>query len=527
MSSVSASASAALLSTTGWIVLLLVAAAFAAILAFWAAGVRTRERERARHEAEATALRESEQRGRVELAATGERLRGSEADAASLRDQLQALQGQATAWRNALDTATDERARLDERAARVPRLEAELADTQQQAAALRNQLGELKARTDAEREGQAEQLRLLNDARTGLADQFKALAAEILEDKSRRFTEQNQTQLGELLTPLRQRLTEFQTKVETLYDTEGKERSVLADQVRTLAALNRTLSDDAKNLTLALKGSAKTQGNWGELILERVLEGAGLRRGIEYLVQDGHTRDDGSRVVLDVVLNLPNERQLVIDAKVSLLAYERFATATSDDERAVALRAHLDSLRVHVKGLSEKKYQDLPGVKTLDCVLAFVPIEPAFIAAVTHDGTLFQDAWDRNVLLVSPSTLMFVVRTIAYLWRQEAQSRNAQDIARRGAELYDKLAGFVGDLEAVGRQLDLARKSHADALAKFSTGKGNAIRQAEMLRELGVKASKKLPLELVERSQDDTAAVVSLPSPTDAQVERAEPGAMP
>jgi DNA recombination protein RmuC len=496
----------ALFSTSVWFALSLLLAVLAALGGAWFGALRARERERGVHGAELQRLRETEQRGQLELATATERLRGSESEVADLRRQLDALRTQATTWRDALDAATDERARLDERAARVPRLESDLATAQALAAALRSELGEVQARAEAERANAAEQLRLLQDARTGLADQFKALAAEILEDKSRRFTEQNQTQLGELLTPLRQRLTEFQTKVETLYDAEGKERSVLAEQVRSLAALNRTLSDDAKNLTLALKGSAKTQGNWGELILERVLEGAGLRRGIEYQVQDSHVREDGSRAVLDVVLNLPDERQLVIDAKVSLVAYERFAIADNDDERAMALRAHLESLRSHVRGLSERKYQDLPGVKTLDCVLAFVPIEPAFIAAVTHDAALFQDAWDRNVLLVSPSTLMFVLRTVAYLWRQEAQSRNAQDIAKRGAELYDKLSGFVADLEAVGRQLDLARKSHADALAKFATGKGNAIRQAEMLRELGVKPSKRLPAEMLERAIEGTQA---------------------
>jgi DNA recombination protein RmuC len=479
-----------LFSTASWLVLLVLlvlAVGLAATLAFWFAGARARERSGAQHAAELATLREAE--------------------ATSLREQLHALQAQASAWRDALDTASDERARLDERAARVPRLESELETAQQQAAALRTQLGELKARSDTEREGLAEQLKLLHDARTSLTDQFKTLAAEILEDKSRRFTEQNQTQIGELLTPLRQRLTEFQAKVEHYYVEEGQGRKVLESQVKTLAELNRTLSDEARNLTQALKGSAKTQGNWGELILEGVLERAGLRRGVEYIVQDSHNREDGSRAVLDVVLNLPEDRQLVIDAKVSLVAYERYANASDEAERAAALRAHLDSLRAHVRGLAEKKYQDLPGVKTLDCVLAFVPIEPAFIAAVSHDGRLFQDAWDRNVLLVSPSTLMFVVRTVAYLWRQEAQSRNAQDIAKRGAELYDKLSGFVGDLEAVGRQLDLARKSHADALAKFATGKGNAIRQAEMLRELGVKPSKRLPVELVERAGEGAEAV--------------------
>ncbi|MGV4661385.1 DNA recombination protein RmuC [Burkholderia pseudomallei] len=375
---------------------------------------------------------------------------------------------------------------------------------------LTDELTEIRTRTEAERQNAEEKLNLLLQAKEALSNQFKTLATEILEEKSKRFAEQNQTSLGLLLEPLKTRLTEFQGKVEEVYVQEGKDRSALSAQVRQLVELNQALSQDAKNLTLALKGSTKTQGNWGELILERVLEASGLRKGDEYHVQDNRVREDGSRAQPDVVINLPEERKLVVDSKVSLLAYERYASAETDEERLIALRQHIDSIRNHIKSLSDKQYQALYG-KSLDFVLAFVPIEPAFMLAVTNDNELFMDAWRRNVLLVSPSTLLFVVRTVAHLWRQEAQSRNAQDIARRGAELYDKLCGFVEDLQLVGNRLGQARKAYDSAHSKLAIGRGNVIRQAEMLRDMGVKPSKALPRSLVDiaSSEDDAILIPS------------------
>lgn len=375
---------------------------------------------------------------------------------------------------------------------------------------LTDELTEIRTRTEAERQNAEEKLNLLLQAKEALSNQFKTLATEILEEKSKRFAEQNQTSLGLLLEPLKTRLTEFQGKVEEVYVQEGKDRSALSAQVRQLVELNQALSQDAKNLTLALKGATKTQGNWGELILERVLEASGLRKGDEYHVQDNRVREDGSRAQPDVVINLPEERKLVVDSKVSLLAYERYASAETDEERLIALRQHIDSIRNHIKSLSDKQYQALYG-KSLDFVLAFVPIEPAFMLAVTNDNELFMDAWRRNVLLVSPSTLLFVVRTVAHLWRQEAQSRNAQDIARRGAELYDKLCGFVEDLQLVGNRLGQARKAYDSAHSKLAIGRGNVIRQAEMLRDMGVKPSKALPRSLVDiaSSEDDAILIPS------------------
>lgn len=386
-----------------------------------------------------------------------------------------------------------------------------LSQAEAQVNELTDQLTQLRTQTEAEQKNSAEKLELLLQAKAALSDQFKTLANDILEEKSKRFAEQNREGVSLLLEPLKTKLAEFQGKVEEVYVNEGKDRSALSAQVNRLVELNQALSQDAKNLTLALKGSAKTQGNWGELILERVLEASGLRKGHEYHVQDSQMREDGSRGQADVIIDLPEERKIVVDAKVSLVAYERYVSAESDGERALALKQHLDSVRIHIKGLSDKRYHSMYGVKSLDFVLAFIPVEPAFMTAVTNDDELFMDAWNKNVLLVSPSTLLFVVRTVAHLWRQEAQSRNAQDIAKRGAELYDKLCGFVEDLETVGNRISQAQKAYDLAHSKLATGRGNVIRQAEMLRDLGIKPAKALPAAVVERAiESESDNVVAL-----------------
>lgn len=474
-------------------------------------------------QARAQAQMEVQATANAQLATAQERTRGLEAERTALQAELQHLRAQAEGWREALDRARDERAQLAERAARVPGLEAQCHEqaaltqaARQQVADLQSQLAAQATQLDAERRGAQEKLQLLSEAREALTHQFKSLANDILEEKGKRFAEQNQQHLGQMLDPLRMRLQEFQGKVEQFYDAEGKQRSALSQQVHQLMGLNQALSQEARNLTQALKGSAKAQGNWGELILERVLELAGLRRGVEYDVQENHLRDDGTRAQPDVVIHLPEDRHLVVDAKVSLLAYEEYASADDEAQRAAAQRRHLESVRQHIKGLAERNYQQLHGLQSLDFVLMFVPIEPAFMLAVTADSQLYSDAWNRNVLLVSPSTLLFVVRTVAHLWRQEAQSRNAQEIARRGAELYDRLVGFVEDLERVGKNLGQAQDAYASAHKKLSQNRGNVIRQAEMLRELGVKPAKALPAGLVDQARESAATPLPLQG-SDAQ----------
>lgn len=413
-------------------------------------------------------------------------------------------------------------ARIEERAAQIPVLEERRSRDEATIANLNHRLADLQSRYESlatelqgERLRASEKIELLEKAREGLIHQFQALANQILEEKAKRFTEQNQQNLGQLLDPLRTQLNEFKGKVEEAYINEAKERVALREQVKHLVGMNQQLSKDANELAAALKGSSKTQGNWGELVLERILEMAGLRRGHEYEVQESHVREDGTRAQPDVVIHLPEERRIVIDSKVSLVAYQRAIGATEEGEREAAIREHLDSMRGHIRGLSAKRYEDLHGLSSLDFVVIFVPIEPAYMLALQTDPKLWQEAWERNVLLVSPSTLLFVLRTVAHLWRQEQQSRNAQDIANRGAALYDKLVGFVSDMEELDSRLSQARRAYDAARNKLSVGRGNVIRQAEMLKGLGVKPSKSLPKTLVEASEAARLPAELSPEPVD------------
>jgi DNA recombination protein RmuC len=414
------------------------------------------------------------------------------------------------AGRNDLRVAAAEaRTRAEGYHGRISRLETELAEARtlysaavEQQARLRAQVGGMHAELEAERRQSSEKLALLSEAREELTHEFRSLANDILEEKSRRFTEQNHTSLGQLLEPLKSRIHEFQNKVDQVYVQEGKDRSALTEQVRLLMDLNRKLSEDASDLTRALKGSSKTQGNWGEVVLERILESSGLRKGHEYEVQTSYAREDGSRGQPDVILHLPEDRHIVIDAKVSLVDYNEHCNSETDLLREAAAVRHLASVRAHIKGLSARNYQSL-GLASLDFVVMFVPVEPAFMLAISHDTTLWTQAWERNILLVSPSTLLFVLRTVGHLWRQEAQTQNARDIASRGAELYDKLSAFVSDLTKIGDRLSQARESYDAALSKLTRGRGNVIRQAEMLRKLGLQPTKPFSAHLVQGAFED------------------------
>jgi DNA recombination protein RmuC len=372
----------------------------------------------------------------------------------------------------------------------------------EETAQLRSQVAALDATLAAERAAQEEKLALLDDARDRMTHQFRALANDILEEKSRRFTEQNQANLGQLLDPLKVRLQEFQSKVDQVYVQESKDRSALAQQVTSLLEMNQRLADEAKDLTQALKGSTKAQGDWGEVVLERILEAAGLRRGHEYTMQETIAREDASRARPDVILHLPGDRKLVVDAKVSLLDYGTYCGTADEALRKHAAARHCASLRDHIRELAARNYHHLPGLETLDFVILFVPIEPAFLLALETDNQLWVNAWEKNILLVSPSTLLFVVRTVAHLWRQEEQARNVQQIADRGAELYDKFAGFVDDLSKLGARIEQTRNAYDAAFDKLTRGRGNLVRQVEMLRALGVQPTRRLPRQLTQRAED-------------------------
>jgi DNA recombination protein RmuC len=275
-------------------------------------------------------------------------------------------------------------------------------------------------------------------------------------------------------------------------------------------SVSQTVSNDAKSLADALKGSRKTQGNWGEFVLERVLEASGLRKGQEYELRETYWHENGHKGQPDVVIFLPEGRHLVIDAKVSLKDYEESVKAANETDRRAAVDRHLASVHRHLKELSEKDYHALHELNSLDFVIKFVPIEPAFALAIAEDSGLWEEAWKRNVLLVSPSTLLFVLRTVAYLWRQEAQARNVQEIASRGAELYDKFVGFVADLEKIGERLEQAKDSYDGAVNKLSKGSGNVIRRAEKLKELGVTPSKSLPVQMIEIALEEPLVLPKL-----------------
>jgi DNA recombination protein RmuC len=360
----------------------------------------------------------------------------------------------------------------------------------------------LEAELDSERKQGLGRIESLNEAKEALTNQFKNLANEILEDKSKRFTEQNAASLDALLKPLQTKLTEFKEQVSNSYGNEARERHALKSEIERLANLNLRMSDETRSLTQALKGDSKVQGNWGELVLESILESSGLRKGEEYLVQDSHTQTDGSRLQPDVVIKLPEGRSLVVDSKVSITAYARHAEATDPAKAEQELAAHIQSLRQHIQGLSGKNYSSLYGIGSVDFVLMFVPIEPAFLLALKTAPNLYQEAIAKNIVLVCPSTLMATLRTVAHLWRQDHQNRNALEIAKQCGSLYDKFVGFVDDLEKLGQRLDQAQTSYHDAFNKLKTGKGNLIRTAEKVRELGVKPSKNLAAPLLESSSD-------------------------
>ena len=362
----------------------------------------------------------------------------------------------------------------------------------------------LDAELDSERKQGLGRIESLNEAKEALTSQFKNLANEILEDKSKRFTEQNAASLDALLKPLQTKLTEFKEQVSNSYGNEARERFALKSEIERLANLNLRMSDETRSLTQALKGDSKVQGNWGELVLESILESSGLRKGEEYLVQDSHTQTDGSRLQPDVVVKLPEGRSLVVDSKVSITAYARHAETTDPIVAEQELATHIQSLRQHIQGLSGKNYSSLYGIGSVDFVLMFVPIEPAFLLALKTAPNLYQEALAKNIVLVCPSTLMATLRTVAHLWRQDHQNRNALEIAKQCGTLYDKFVGFVEDLEKLGQRLDQAQTSYHDAFNKLKSGKGNLIRTAEKVRELGVKPSKNISTPLLDSSDSET-----------------------
>jgi DNA recombination protein RmuC len=464
-----------------------------------------------------------------------------------LREQIALAQREAERWRSEAERRAPLEGQLavqatlaTERLNTLAAMQSELQEVRQQLAAQADverrqatELSRLTAEMQKDREAAQEKLKLLADARQELTHQFEALAGKILDEKSTKFTEQNKVNLDQLLSPLRTQITEFRGKVEEAQKQSLEGRVEFRTKLESLEKLNQQLSAEAHNLTTALRGSSKTQGDWGEFILRDLLEKAGLREGEQYRFQQGFgatVDEDGARGKAsrtDVIVYLPGGRHLIVDSKVSLNAYADYcnaaANSSGDDLRKSALKLHLASIRKHCEDLSLRRYHKLQGVDSPDFVVMFIPIEPAFLLAMQEGSELWREAYERNVLLVGPTTLLFVIRIVDNLWQQEQQARSVQDIVDRGTKLYEKFVNFVTDLTKVGDSLRSADQSYQNAMSKLKSGPGNLIRQTEMLKKAGIRTSKQLPAKLLDEAGIDAEeqAELSLAASGDEPVERA------
>ena len=432
-----------------------------------------------------------------QLAVAQQQLTESQIASASLRERLDAREAKIADQTESLQalnqTLDSERVQVIEQREQVSRLATQLEEQKQQT---------------------EEKLTLLGEAKVALHDGFKNLANEIFENKQKEFKAQSKEQLNGVLDPLHERIKAFEKRVEESYSQEAKERFSLTKEIRGLQELNTKIAEDAVNLTNALKGENKTQGIWGELVLERVLESSGLEKGREYEIQVSLKQEDGKRYQPDAIVRLPENRDVVVDSKVSLTAYERFCSAGDDTERAKALTAHVQSVRSHIKELAAKDYQNLENIRTLDYVLMFVPIESAFSLATQEDEELYTYALQKHIAIVTPSTLLATLRTIQNMWRIDQQNKNAEQIADRAGKLYDKFVNFVADVETIGSRIESTQSAYDEAYNKLVSGRGNLVKRAEDMKALGAKVSKSLPQNLVDMPQRELPrAVTSVDQP--------------
>ncbi len=463
------------------------------------------------------ALRQAREHALAEVAPQQARLLAQlDASAAlqtTLHSQLERSGAELVLLRARADQLSDQRSDLAARAERVVVLDAQLQASATELRGVRAERdrldasrAELGARLDEQRAAAESRLQELRDARERMKFEFQTLAADLLEAKAKKMNELGEQQLGQVLTPLREQLGEFRRMVGDVYEKENSSRVALQSRIDELVRLNQTLGAEAHSLTRALTTDNRTQGYWGELKLERLLESAGLQKGAEYLTQESFHDDDGERFRPDAVLKLPEGRDIVIDAKVALLDYQRFCDSDDPGDREVHLARHLSAVRKHVRDLGSKDYSRLEGVQSPDLVLMFVPVEAAFLEALRADPQLYDDAFKQRIVLVGPSNLLATLRLVAHIWRSDQQNKNARLIADRAGTLFDKFVGFVADLEHVGEALEKAQRSQRAAVAKLSQGKGNLIRQTELLRSLGVAPAKRLPERLLDAAGGDGQA---------------------
>ena len=431
------------------------------------------------------------------------------ADLAAARAELAQAQSAVAARAASESLATERQFTINRLTAERDAVRGEVQSAATSARTQAARISQLEALLSSEQKKTEEKITLLDQAEKRLSDQFEALAGKILDQKSKSFAEGSQKEIGTLLNPLRDQIKEFREKVERTQTESSNGVTRLETLVTALNGMNQQISEDARNLTTALRGSAKTQGDWGEFILRDLLDKAGLREGEQYSFQQtftGVTSENGDRarnVRTDVIVFLPGGRNLVIDSKVSLTAYADCVNAVDDETRRVALKSHLASVRHHILGLDKAGYHRLPGIEAPDFIVMFVPVEPAFLLALQNDAALWSDAYQQGILLVGPTTLLYVIRIVNVLWEQEKQARNVKEVMDRGSELYDKFVGFVADMEAIGDSLRKTDTSYANAMKKLGEGRGNLIRQVEMLKKLGIRTTKSLPRTLLDRAEVD------------------------
>ena len=379
----------------------------------------------------------------------------------------------------------------------------EIANNQERITILKVEASALAANNKGLQERLDKQKEELEDLHKKIKEQFENIAHKIVFDNSRMIQQQHSDKLTDILTPLKEKIEKFENTVNSTHKESIRENQSLKEQLKLLQDLNKSIGEEARNLTTALKGQVKTQGNWGELILETILERSGLVKDREYFVQYSMTSEEGKRQQPDVIIKLPENKTIIIDSKVSLNAYERYSSATVESEKEIALKEHITSLRRHIKSLGDKQYHQLYEINTLDFVLLFIPIEPAFSTAIMYDNELFNDAFDNNIVIVSTSTLLATLRTIASIWKLEYQNRNALEIARQGGALYDKFSGFVTDMDKLGEHIDRSHRVWEDARKKLTTGSGNLVRAVEKLKKLGANTSKTIPASFLNDASDE------------------------
>lgn len=482
-----------------WLILLPAVLLFGAAVGFAVASVRLQSR----HTAIAHSLEQAIQLAKLEAAS---QLAAAEAEARVMREELTLLREAQQQWRvdareaERTSSLADERLRqLEQMSSQLRQIEAERDQVRGELSLERQRGSVLVARSEEERKGLEQRIDLLQQARAQLSQEFENLAQRIFEEKTQRFAQSSNASLEGVINPLREQLRDFRQKVEEAYDKDMRDRVSLTREIHDLKSLNQTINEQALNLTQALRGSSKVRGNWGEVVLERVLEDSGLRKGFEYETQLSLNSDDGGRRQPDVVVRLPENKDIIIDAKVSLADYERYCEAEDDNARKAALRAHVAAVRTHISQLSFKEYEQLAGIRSLDFVLLFIPIEAAFMLAFEHDQALFRDAYDKNIIVVSPTTLLATLRTISTIWRYERQNQHAEEIALSAGKLHDQLSLVMESLDEANGLVRRAADAIDKVYGRLSSGRGSLVSRVMHLEKLGAKARKRMPESVLAR----------------------------